>query len=330
MITITTECYVRKEMVRKLSGLLHCPAIYLRAPTYAFRIGGITVNRDASVSGERDEMMPVARFLMDNGYISEMPAELDESRANSEAVAEVENEPTEEEAAVVDAELDNATADEQPADSETDTNSSIPMADVTELPDRITVSLPLTGCTPQGLINILRTLYARQSLIVAMTRCDFLRMDEEVIELLDDPRPESLAQISELLRREAEAGIVAGIAVEEDELKLDTTFDRENPTGWNSFAELLTTVAARAMKAHHVSSKRVEPLDSEMKYFCRSWLMQLGMGGAEYKATRAALLKHLHGYAAFRTADKMDAHRARYAELRKALKESEENSHEEN
>ena len=330
MITIATECYVRKEMVRKLSGLLHCPAIYLRAPTYAFRIGGITVNRDASVSGERDDMMPVARFLMDNGYISEMPAELDESRANSEAVAEVENEPTEEEAAVVDAELDNATADEQPADSETDTNSSIPMADVTELPDRITVSLPLTGCTPQGLINILRTLYARQSLIVAMTRCDFLRMDEEVIELLDDPRPESLAQISELLRREAEAGIVAGIAVEEDKLKLDTTFDRENPTGWNSFAELLTTVAARAMKAHHVSSKRVEPLDSEMKYFCRSWLMQLGMGGAEYKATRAALLKHLHGYAAFRTADKMDAHRARYAELRKALKESEENSHEEN
>ena len=124
--------------------------------------------------------------------------------------------------------------------------------------------------------------------------------------------------------------MVAGIAVEEDKLKLDTTFDRENPTGWNSFAELLTTVAARAMKAHHVSSKRMEPLDSEMKYFCRSWLMQLGMGGAEYKATRAALLKHLHGYAAFRTADKMDAHRARYAELRKALKESEENSHEEN
>ena len=330
MITITTECYVRKEMVRKLSGLLHCPAIYLRAPTYAFRIGGITVNRDASVSGERDEMMPVARFLMDNGYISEMPAELNESRANSEAVAEVENEPTEEEAAVVDAELDNATADEQPADSEAETDSATPMADVTELPDRITVSLPLIGCTPQGLINILRTLYARQSLIAAMTRCDFLRMDEEVIELLDDPKPESLAQISELLRREAEAGMVTGIAVEEDKLKLDTTWDRENSTCWNSYAELLTTVAARAMKAHHVSSRRVEPLESEMKYFCRSWLMQLGMGGANYKATRTALLKHLHGYAAFRTADKMDAHRARYAELRKVLKESEENSHEEN
>ena len=336
MITIATECYVRKEMVRKLSGLLHCPAIYLRAPTYAFRIGGITVNRDASVSGERDEMMPVARFLMDNGYISEMPAGLDESPANSEAVATAENEPPETEAPMAEAEPDATPADEQPADSEAvtnpeaDTAPTTTLAETTEQVDRITVSLPLTGCTTQGLINILRTLYARQSLIAAMTRCDFLRVDEEVIELLDDPSPESLAQISELLRQEAEAGMVAGIAVEEDKLKLDTTFDRENPTGWNSFAELLTTVAARAMKAHHVSSKRVEPLDSEMKYFCRSWLMQLGMGGAEYKATRAALLKHLHGYAAFRTAEKMDAHRARYAELRKVLKESEENSHEEN
>ena len=342
MITIATECYVRKEMVRKLSGLLRCPAIYLRAPTYAFRIGGITVNRDASVSGERDEMVPVARFLMDNGYISEMPAGLDESPANSEAVATAENEPPETEApmaeeeqpadseAVAEAEPDDVPADEQPTDSEADTAPTATLAETTEQVDRITVSLPLTGCTPQGLINILRTLYARQSLIAAMTRCDFLRVDEEVIELLDDPSPESLAQISELLRQEAEAGMVAGIAVEEDKLKLDTTFDRENPTGWNSFAELLTTVAARAMKAHHVSSKRVEPLDSEVKYFCRSWLMQVGMGGAEYKATRAALLKHLHGYAAFRTAEKMDAHRARYAELRKVLKESEENSHEEN
>ena len=241
MITITTECYVRKEMVRKLSGLLHCPAIYLRAPTYAFRIGGITVNRDASVSGERDEMMPVARFLMDNGYISEMPAELDESRANSEAVAEVENEPTEEEAAVVDAELDNATADEQPADSEAETDSATPMADVTELPDRITVSLPLIGCTPQGLINILRTLYARQSLIAAMTRCDFLRMDEEVIELLDDPRPESIEQISELLRQEAEIGMVTGIAVEEDKLKLDMLYI-ENQSFLLDFKLILLTI----------------------------------------------------------------------------------------
>ena len=308
MMTIATQCEDRREMVRKLSGFLNQPAIYLRTPTYAFRIGEITVNRDASVSGETDQLTPVARFLLDNGYINELPAGLGEAHADSEAVASSE-------------EVINPEADEAPA-----THSE----DVTGPVDRISVSLPLNSCTPQGLIHILRTLYARQNLIAAMTRCDFIRMDEEVIDLLNDSRPDSIAQISELLRREAEAGMITGVAVEEDKLKLDTCYKRENPAGWNDFAKLLTTMAARAMKVHRVSSKRVEPLDSEMKYFCRSWLMQLGMGGADFKATRAALLNHLQGYAAFRTADRMAAHRSRYAGLRKARKESEENSHEEN
>ena len=308
MMTIATQCEDRREMVRKLSGFLNQPAIYLRTPNYAFRIGGITVNRDASVSGEHDQLTPVASFLLDNGYINELPAGLDEAHADSEAVASSE-------------EVTNPEADEAPATQ---------AEDVTGPVDRISVSLPLTSCTPQGLINILRTLYARQNLIAAMTRCDFIRMDEEVIDLLNDSRPDSIAQISELLRREAEAGMIAGVAVEEDKLKLDTCYNRENPIGWNDFAELLTIVADRAMKAHRVSSKRVEPLDSEMKYFCRSWLMQLGMGGADFKATRAALLNHLHGYTAFRTADRMAAHRSRQAGLRKSRKKSEGNSHEEN
>ena len=313
MMTIATQCEDRRDMVRKLSEFLSQPAIYLRAPTYAFRIGGITVNRDASVCGESEQLTPVARFLLDNDYISELPAGLDEARADSEAVA--------------DDEPETAPADEQPADSEAPVIQS---EDITGQVDRISVSLPLTSCTTQGLVNILRMLHARQNLIAAMTRCDYIRVDEEIIDLLNDSRPDSIAQISELLRREAEAGMIAGVAVEEDKLKLDTCYKRENPTGWNDFAELLTTVADKAMKAHRVSSKRVEPLDSEMKYFCRSWLMQLGMGGADFKATRAALLNHLHGYTAFRTADRMAAHRSRQAGLRKSRKKSEGNSHEEN
>ena len=83
------------------------------------------------------------------------------------------------------------------------------------------------------------------------------------------------------------------------------------------------------MKAHHVSGSRLTPEENEMKYFCRNWLIQLGMGGADHKEIRNALLDHLHGFAAFRTADKMDAHKAKYAEIRKAKRETdEENDHE--
>ena len=49
----------------------------------------------------------------------------------------------------------------------------------------------------------------------------------------------------------------------------------------------------------------VEPADSEMKYFCRGFLLQLGLGGPQYKELRSVLLGHLHGFAAFRTVEKM-------------------------
>lgn len=57
MITIATQCDDRKAMVRRLSEHLQTPAVYLYTPTYAFRIGEITVNRDASVSGEREALV---------------------------------------------------------------------------------------------------------------------------------------------------------------------------------------------------------------------------------------------------------------------------------
>ena len=133
MMTIATQCEDRREMVRKLSEFLSQPAIYLRAPTYAFRIGGITVNRDTSVSGEPYQLTPVARFLLDNGYISEMPAGLDEARADSEAVA--------------DDEPETAPADEQPADSEAPVNQS---EDIAGQVDRISVSLQGYEQSDQG------------------------------------------------------------------------------------------------------------------------------------------------------------------------------------
>ena len=76
MITIATRCDDRKAMVRRLSEYLQTPAVYLRTPTYAFQIGELMVNRDASVSGEREQLLPAAECLLENGYISEIPAEL--------------------------------------------------------------------------------------------------------------------------------------------------------------------------------------------------------------------------------------------------------------
>ena len=51
-MTLSTHPEDRREMVRALSERLQTPAIYLRTPTYAFRIGKLTVNRDGSIASE--------------------------------------------------------------------------------------------------------------------------------------------------------------------------------------------------------------------------------------------------------------------------------------
>lgn len=93
-------------------------------------------------------------------------------------------------------------------------------------------------------------------------------------------------------------------------------------TRWQHYANLLLAIAAKAKAARRVNAALVEPADSEMKYFCRAFLLQLGLGGAEHRDMRSLLLNHLHGYAAFRTTEKMDAHRQKYADLRRQLRES--------
>ena len=56
-MTLSTHPEDRREMVRALSERLQTPAIYLRTPTYAFRIGSLTVNRDGSITGEDEALL---------------------------------------------------------------------------------------------------------------------------------------------------------------------------------------------------------------------------------------------------------------------------------
>lgn len=76
-MNITTTCTDRKPMARGLAEHLGCDCEYLRAPTYAFRVGSLQVERDGSITGERTDLEAAAGWLLENGYISEpLPTEL--------------------------------------------------------------------------------------------------------------------------------------------------------------------------------------------------------------------------------------------------------------
>lgn len=297
-MNITTICNDRKTMAHALAEHLGTTAVYLRAPTYAFRIGSLQVERDGSITGERTDLEAVADWLMENGYIQEpIPAE---ETADAE-------QPAEEQA-----------AEEQP-EPDTDTDS--------EAPDGhgITVNcigLPLAEFTPDSLKNMIRILYARQILIRAMVQSDRIHIAPEVIAALQSDALTEMPILEHALQENITGGFMKGIGLEDGRLLVEFPFDEEHPTRWQHYANLLLAIAAKAKAAKRVNTAPVEPADSEMKYFCRAFLLQLGLGGAEHKDTRSLLLNHLHGYAAFRTTEKMDAHRQKYADLRRQLRES--------
>lgn len=300
-MNIRTICTDRKAMAHALAAHLGTTAEYLRTPTYAFRVGNLQVERDGSITGEHADLEAAAGWLMENGYIQE-PIPADETSPAEEPADE--EQPAEEQ------------ADEQDA---ADENSKVPLE---ETITHTCIRLPLAEFQPNGLKNLIRMLYARQCLIREMLQSDSIRIAHEVITTLQSDELTDMAILERVLCESIANGFMSGIELVDSRLSVEFPFDAEHPTRWQYYANLLMAIADKAKAASRVNTTLVEPADSEMKYFCRGFLLQLGLGGAAHKEMRGVLLNHLHGFAAFRTTEKMDAHKQKYAELRRQLRES--------
>lgn len=302
-MNINTNCTDRKAMAHALAAHLGTTAEYLRTPTYAFRVGNLQVERDGSITGERADLEVAAGWLLENGYIQE-PLPADETFPAEEPAAEEQS-------------------DEQDAAEE---DSKEPLE---ETISHTCISLPLAEFQPNGLKNLIRMLYARQCLIREMLQTDRIRIAHEVITTLQSDELTDMAILERVLCESITNGFMSGIELVDSRLSVEFPFDAEHPTRWQHYANLLMAIADKAKAATRVNTTLVEPADSEMKYFCRGFLLQLGLGGAAHKEMRGVLLNHLHGFAAFRTTEKMDAHKQKYADLRRQLREQDSEAHQE-
>ena len=290
-MTIETRTEDRKAMAKALAAELGTEARYMGMPTCAYRVGPYTVNKDGSIDGEDFE--PIRGFLIREGLIEEA----------AETAPEIETDSVIEELA--------------------DRLSRVPSVDSIHEnqggEDTVTgmsVSIPTDGYAPQALINLLRTFFSRQKLLNAMMKGGAIHIDQELVDRLAEEKPDTAERIQEILRNEIDAGMCEGIHLEDGKLTVDFPFDKSAPTAWTAYSKVIIAMADRAKTQRNASAAPLSPEDSEMKYFCRSWLIQLGFGGPEHKEDRRVLLGHLHGFAAFRTADKMDAHKAKLAAKR--------------
>lgn len=293
MITIATQCADRKEMVRKLSAHLGIPAVYLRTPTYAFRIGEITVNRDASVSGEREALLPAAEFLLENGYISELLADL--------------------------------TADDSEAPDDKATASSEPEYSSPEEISITTLRIYEPDWTVQSMTNFIHMLYAHQDLINRMLQMNCLRIDDVFIQNLASTCLTCVSDFETMLHDAIRNGQVAGVNLDAGAVSVDLPYEQDS-IRWVFYSQLISACIKAAKAAKRVLPRRLDSATD--KYHANAWLNRLGFGGPEYKELRRTLMGHLSGYAAFKSADRMQAHKNRLAEQRRIRHEENEEAKE--
>ena len=272
-MTLQTNPAERREMVQAISERLGSPAVYLRTPTCAYRIGDLTVERDGSIISDDDALLEALRpMLIERGWLTDAEASV------------AKTEPTEQDSKITQMEL----------------------------------SFPVEDWTVPQLKNFLHTLYSNQHILRRMMQSDALYIDRQMMERLDEAQtPADLeAQLADGLA----TGLLKGCRIQDGRFTLETIQDDRDPARWQVHATLMSAILEHAKAAKRVFLRADADPENE-KYRGNSLLTRLGFGGPEHKELRRVLMGHLSGYAAFRSAAGMQAHREKYAQLRRKQRE---------
>ena len=283
-IHLNTHPDDRKDMVKAISERTGLDAAYMGPPSFAYQIGAVTVNRDGTIDCEQDHSMDgVIPLLIERGWLD--PGEYDLGAGEADASAEQ--------------------ISEQPAE-------------VTA----VAIRLPLEGWTVPEAKNLLRLVCSKQYLIRRMTGNDDLYLSSAFTNAISAKTDhESIADIQEDLKAGMERGEVTGVSFADDTFMIAFPYNEQDSTRWEAVWELMRGMMRMAKAATRVSLDTRVTEENE-KYYARSWLVRMGYGGPEHKELRVVLLDHLKGYAAFKSEADMQAHKDKYAVLRRERRDT--------
>ena len=200
-----------------------------------------------------------------------------------------------------------------PAEEQTE-----PGAEATGITDQVSISVPADDLTPVQLKNLVFMLFTKQYLIGKMTGSDLLNIPDTLIARLMENTPESIADFILLLTAAKEDGMT-GFDIADGKVTLTYAAHQDEPERNMLYAMLTARILKAAKEATRVFPERQEPENE--KYFARAWLLRIGYSGADSKAERNLLLKHLKGHSAFPNNDAAEKHKAKYAAIRKEKKQ---------
>ena len=180
--------------------------------------------------------------------------------------------------------------------------------------DQVSISVPADDLTPAQMKNLIFTLFTKQYLIGKMTGGDLLNVPDNLIARLMENTPETMEDFKALLDASKEDGLT-GFEFADGKITLTYAAHQDEPERNMVYAMLTARILKAAKEATRVFPERQEPENE--KYFARAWLLRIGYNGADSKAERNLLLKHLKGHSAFPNDEAAEKHKAKYAEIRK-------------
>ena len=183
--------------------------------------------------------------------------------------------------------------------------------------DQVNITAPADDLTAVQMKNLIFMLYTKQYLIGKMTGGDLLRIPDTLIARLMEQTPETTADFIPMLDAAKEDGMT-GFEFADGKITLTFTVHQDEPERNMVYAMLTARILKAAKEATRVFPERQEPENE--KYFARAWLMRIGYGGADSKAERNLLLKHLKGHSAFPNDNAAEKHKEKYAAIRKEKK----------
>jgi hypothetical protein len=185
--------------------------------------------------------------------------------------------------------------------------------------DQVSISVPADGLTPAQMKNLIFTLFTKQYLIGKMTGGDLLNIPDNLIARLMENTPETMEDFKALLDAAKEDGLT-GFEFAEGKVTLTYAAHQDEPERNMLYAMLTARILKAAKEATRVFPERQEPENE--KYFARAWLLRIGYNGADSKAERNLLLKHLKGHSAFPNDEAAEKHKTKYAEIRKEKRQA--------
>ena len=185
--------------------------------------------------------------------------------------------------------------------------------------DQVSISVPADDLTPTQMKNLIFTLFTKQYLIGKMTGGDLLNIPDNLIARLMENTPETMEDFKALLDAAKEDGLT-GFEFAEGKITLTYAAHQDEPERNMLYAMLTARILKAAKEATRVFPERQEPENE--KYFARAWLLRIGYNGADSKAERNLLLKHLKGHSAFPNDEAAEKHKTKYAEIRKEKRQA--------